>query len=184
MQPSLEIKVRPTTRADAGRIRQVLLDAFPIQLRNAYPQAVLARALPLMTRPNPKLLSSGTYYLAEIRGETVGCGGWTHGEPGSGKRVLGMGHIRHFAVACSAVRQGVGRALFERCLTDARHAGVKLFICYGTFNAEPFYVSVGFTRDRLIDVQMARDFAFPAVRMTRSLDGRGHPFGRSYPTCG
>ena len=140
-----------------------------MQLRDAYPPAVLARALPLMTRPNPKLLSCGTYYLAELCGETVGCGGWTHEEPGSGRRVLGTAHIRHFAVVSSAIRQGVARALFERCLADARHAGVELFVCYGTFNAEPFYESVGFTRDRLIDVRMARDFAFPAVRMTRSL---------------
>lgn len=179
MKPNPEIRVRPTTRADAERIRRVLADAFPNQLRHAYPQAILARALPLMTRPNSELLSCGTYYLAEICGETVGCGGWTHEEPGSGKRVLGTGHLRHFAVASSATRQGVGRALFQRCVADARQAGVKLLVCDGTLNAEPFYVSVGFTRDRLIDVQMTSDFTFPAVRMTRALGGQRQASGSS-----
>ena len=50
-----------------------------------------------MTRANPGLLASGTYYVAESRDSLiVGCGGWTRESPVDGGIEPGLGHIRHF----------------------------------------------------------------------------------------
>jgi hypothetical protein len=38
----------------------------------------------------------------------------------------------------------VGRALFERCVADARLAGVCTFECYSSIMAEAFYRALGF----------------------------------------
>jgi hypothetical protein len=43
-----------------------------------------------MTKANPKLLASGTFYVAQsLHGEIVGCGGWTREQPGTGEVVQG-----------------------------------------------------------------------------------------------
>lgn len=63
---TLEIRIAGAT--DASAVRQVLAASYPVLMADAYDDALLARALPLMTQANPRLLGSGTYYLAELGG--------------------------------------------------------------------------------------------------------------------
>ncbi len=82
--------------------------------------------------------------------------------------VEGVAHIRHFAVVSSATGRGIGREIFEQCQVEARKAGMQHFVCYSSFNAEPFYTAVGFERCGTIYVPMG-EIEFPSVRMTRVL---------------
>jgi hypothetical protein len=54
-----------------------------------------------------------------------------------------LGHIRQFATHPNWTRRGIGRALFERCVADARAAGVCTFECYSSIGAERFYRALG-----------------------------------------
>jgi hypothetical protein len=66
-------------------------------MSSRYSQEILSVVLPTMTKANPSLLSSGTFYLAEIANKLViGCGGWTKERPGNGEIIPGVGHISHF----------------------------------------------------------------------------------------
>lgn len=161
--------VRNATAADANLIGEVLVASYPALMAGAYDEELLARALPLMTRPHPKLLVSGTYYVAEIEGEPVGCGGWSREEPGSGSLEPGVAHIRHFAVSERFVGRGIGRILYGRCAADARRVGVRRLECYSSLNGEPFYSALGFATVRSIDVRMATDLIFPSIHMRRSI---------------
>ena len=135
-------------------------------MRGAYDRSLLAAALPFMTLAQPALLRSGSYYVAEDRsGAIVGCGGWTRERPGSGERVAGLAHIRHFGVHPDWTRQGVGRAIYSRCARDARSAGIERFECYSSLNAERFYASLGFERVDLIKVDMPGGVQLPSVLM-------------------
>jgi hypothetical protein len=90
-----------------------LAASYSILFSAHYRSETLRSALPQMTKANPKLLASGTYYVAEAEPGNliVGRGGWTAARPGSGEIVEGH---RHFATHQDLVRRGVGANLLDR----------------------------------------------------------------------
>jgi GNAT superfamily N-acetyltransferase len=162
------IMVRVAGPDDAEAIGAVLRASYPKLMAPAYPADVLARALPFMVRANPALLRSGTYYLAATPdGTAVGCGGWTFerpGEPGSAIDAA-QGHIRHFATHPDWVRHGIGRALFGRCVADARAVGVQRFECYASIVAQSFYTALGFMVVGPMTIELEPGLMFPSLRM-------------------
>lgn len=163
------LAVRTATEADAETVGRVLAASYPALMAGAYESALLARALPLMTQPNPRLLASGTYYLCEAGGTAVGCGGWSFDPPPGGERADGLAHIRHFATEAGWTGRGVGRALYERCEADARAAGARELHCWSSRNGERFYAAMGFERVGDIAAPMGPELAFPSVLMRRTL---------------
>jgi N-acetylglutamate synthase-like GNAT family acetyltransferase len=163
------IAVRVAEQGDAALVDLVLQESYPALMAGAYEPDLLARALPMMVRSNPRLLASGSFYLAESGGEPVGCGGWTFDEPGSGILESGTAHIRHFGVRPGWTGKGAGRLLYERCEADARAAGAKRFLCLSSLNGEPFYRALGFNADGAVDIQMGPDVSLPSVVMSRPI---------------
>jgi N-acetylglutamate synthase-like GNAT family acetyltransferase len=120
-----DYEVRVATPEDAEAVGGLLRASYPKLMASSYDEEVLAPALQLMTKANPSLLGSGTYYLAELStGLLVGCGGWTLERPGTGTVEPRVGHVRHFAVHPDWTRRGIGRAIFSSCERAARSAGV------------------------------------------------------------
>ena len=106
---------RSTTRCSGA----VLCASYPALMAGVYAAELLARTLPAMTRPNPKLLGSGRYYLVEApTGECLGCGGWSDHPPGGLETNPLRAHIRHFATHPDWTRRGVAADL-RRCEADA-----------------------------------------------------------------
>ena len=165
----MQISVRTAFLDDAPAVAAVLRDSYPMLMAGAYDAALLERALPLITRPHPRLLSGGTYYLAEADGEAVGCGGWSFWEPGSGAEAPGLAHIRHFAVRSGWAGRGVGKAIYARCERDARLAGAERFEAQSSLNGEPFYAALGFGRIGRIEVPMGPGLRFPSILMRREI---------------
>lgn len=155
---------------DANAVEALLHASYPRLMGPAYQKALLIPALKLMTRANPALLASGTYYLAESHsGLVVGCGGWTPARPGTNAVEPGLGHIRHFATHPDWTRRGIGRAIYLLCETAARSSGVKSFECYSSLNAESFYSALGFKSIRTIAIDLAPGVGLPAILMRRKL---------------
>jgi GNAT superfamily N-acetyltransferase len=165
----MRIQVRVANPDDASAVRQILEASYPELMAHAYDPGLLAQTLPIITRPNPKLLASGTYYIAEMDGALAGCGGWSLELPGSDTVMVGLGHIRHFATDARCIGRGVGRALYSACEASARDIGIRQFECQSSLNAEPFYRSLGFERVETIGVAMAPDIVFPSIRMVRGV---------------
>lgn len=163
------IGVRVAGPGDVAAIDTILQKSYPALMASVYEPALLARALPLMVKANPRLLASGTYYLAEAESEPAGCGGWTFDEPGTGALEPGIAHIRHFGVRPDCTGKGVGRRLYQRCEADARAAGASRFMCFASLNGEAFYRALGFASERAVDVPMGPGLAFPSILMSRSI---------------
>ena len=163
-------RVRVATPGDAGGVTALLRRSYPPLMNPYYAPAVLTRALPHMTTAQPKLLASGTYYVAvSLDGLVVGCGGWTRERPGDGVVEEELGHIRHFGTDPDWTRLGIGKAIYARCVADAREAGIARFSCYSALNAEPFYAALGFERIGTIDISMPEDTVLPSVLMLRRI---------------
>lgn len=169
---TVNFTLRIATMDDADAVGALLRVSYSELLASAYPAELLAAALPLMTRANPRLLRSGSYYLAEAAdGALAGCGGWTLERPGRLDDPIdpALGHVRHFATHPGWVRRGVARELLDRCIAEARAAGVQRFECYSTLDGEPFYRALGFTAVETIAVPMGEGVALPSTRMIRHI---------------
>jgi len=162
--------IRVATFADATAVTDVLEASYPDLMRPAYHEAVLQRALPAMVRANPKLLASGTYFVAIANDDfAVGCGGWTHEKPGTGEVQPGVAHLRHFATRPGWTGHGIGRRIYDRCEAEARAAGVSSLEVYASMNAPAFYAALGFSRIDDITVALAQTIEFPSVWMRRRI---------------
>ncbi|MEP6064701.1 MAG: hypothetical protein ABJ246_02600 [Paracoccaceae bacterium] len=93
----MTFRIRLAVMSDIGAIDQMLLRSYPRLLKADYPPSVLVTALPLMTKAQPKLIMSCTYFVAEDdQGLLLGAWGW------------GMGDgLRTYRVACANGRKGV-----------------------------------------------------------------------------
>lgn len=161
--------LRSATAEDAPQITALLQRSYPVLMASAYETTVLAAALPLMTRANPALLATGTYYVVETQGKIVGAGGWTREKPGGGGFDGETGHIRHFATEPDHLRQGIGRALVERCLADARDAGLSQMECFASLNAVAFYAASGFEALGPLEIRIGGTVPLPSLHMRRPL---------------
>ena len=164
------VKVRVATPEDSALVSSLLRASYPELMGPAYDAKLLEQALPRMTVAQPGLLQSGTYYVAEAPdGTVVGCGGWTKERPETGEIKAEVGHIRHFAVHPDWIRCGVGKAIYARCVLDARDSGVSRFECYSSLNGEAFYAALGFRRLAQIDLVLFDDVSLPSVHMVADI---------------
>lgn len=163
------IRIRQA-KADDRDVLEELIDAcYSTVYPGWYDDVLLSAALPVMLRIDPALLESGRYLAAETGGRLAGCGGWSTATPGSGKTENAVGHIRHFATHPDFMRSGVGSAIIERCLDEARGAGIAVMRCFSSIPAEDFYARHGFRRLDAVNIMLGDSIAFPAVLMEKRL---------------
>ena len=164
-----ETIIRPAGKKDLAAIDALLSRSYPALLKRDYPPSVLVTAIPLISRANPALVASGTYFVADAGGEILGAGGWTPGPPPGGLRRRRVGHIRHVVTDYRQVRKGIGRQLMAHIVSDAVAAGVNQLECFSTLTAKPFYVACGFRTLGPMKVTLREGIDFPAVHMRRFL---------------
>jgi N-acetylglutamate synthase-like GNAT family acetyltransferase len=163
---SSPVSIRVASASDYDGVGVVLRSSYPVLMGQAYDATILDRVLPLITVPQTALLESGTYYVAEAAGGSiVGCGGWTKERPGSAEVLPGLGHVRHFGVHPNWTRQGVGRSIYDRCVEDAKAAGIDRFECYASLNGESFYAALGFQSVGRVELEMPEDVTLPCIGM-------------------
>lgn len=164
------LTIRPTTRADIAAIDLLLSRSYPILLKPDYKPSVMVTALPLISKANPRLLQSGTYYAVQDEtGQIVGAGGWCHRNPMGGPGREGLGHIRHVVTDFRYTRRGIGNALVNHIFETAKAAGIRQLDCLSTLTAEPFYAALGFRRIGDVELSLVPGIRFPAVQMTLQL---------------
>ena len=166
--PSHTIRVANAT--DAASVGRLLEASYNALLPAFYDKAILAQILPLITKANPLLLNSGTFYVAVAgRANVVGCGGWSMRRPKIGVKKNSQGSIRHFATHPDWLRQGIGGDILRRCMKDAKAHKLQSMNCYSALGAETFYEACGFAIIERIEVPISAEIAFPATLMHREL---------------
>ena len=163
------MRLRVAHPGDLGAVDALLSRAYPVLLKADYPPSVLVTALPLISRANPSLMRSGSYWLAEEDGRLLGAGGWTPATGDAGQGARGIAHVRHLVTDPAHLRRGVARALMQAATAQAREAGATGMLAMSTRTAVPFYAALGFERIEEAEVPLRPGIAFPAVRMARRI---------------
>jgi N-acetylglutamate synthase-like GNAT family acetyltransferase len=159
------ITLRTAGTADLEAIHRLLSGNYARLLKADYPPSVQVLAFPIIARANPRLILSGTYYVAETaEGHVVGAGGWSRSATG-----MRSADVRHVVTHRDHLRWGIARKIMTGIVSEARLAGMTRLDCLSTRTAVPFYRAVGFRGDREIVVGLRPGIDFPVIRMARTL---------------
>jgi hypothetical protein len=88
MRNTTDFAVRTASPKDAEPVSTLLQASYPSLMALGYEPILFARALPLLTKANLALLSSGTWYVVEVPGADgtlVGCARLSTGRLASGR---------------------------------------------------------------------------------------------------
>ena len=129
-----------------------------------YAPAVLERFLAAGT-VDRDLIDAGTYYLAEILGGPVGCGGWTAVDDGPGG--AWRARIRSVFVHPHWARQGIGRRLVQHA--EAARAGFRHFELEATLSGVPLYHHLGYRDVQRCGYSLPDGTTLPVIRMEKRL---------------
>jgi GNAT superfamily N-acetyltransferase len=100
-----------------------------------------------LIRVDARLIEEGSYFVAEVDGVAVGCGGWSDTLP----TVPGLpmpwprAEVRAMFVAPEHAKRGVGRALLHAAERAAAEAGYERTYLAATESGVPFYRASGYT---------------------------------------
>lgn len=104
-----------------------------------------------------RLIADGTYFVAEVGGTLVGCGGWSKrktlfgGDNHQSRDASELdpatepAKIRAFFVHPDWARKGIGREILARCESEAAVAGFRSFELLATLPGERLYAACGYT---------------------------------------
>lgn len=163
------LTVRRAEATDLDALDLLFGRSYPALLKPDYPPSVLVTAVPLISRAQPALVASGTFFVVCDGDEIVGAGGWTMQAPGGKPGTRGIGHVRHVVTDHRRTRQGIGRRLMDHIVLNARGSGMTQLHCQSTRTAVPFYTAMGFVAQAEIDIPLRPGIDFPAVFMVRLL---------------
>ena len=147
-----------------------------------YDAAQTASAIRYVSRADPDLLADGTYFVFEVDGDVVACGGWSR----RGRVYMGSAagvnedrfldplteaaHVRAMFVRSDWTRRGLGRRIIEASEDAAREMGFRRMDLVATLPGIPLYRAAGYVPTaEVADITLADGVPLPCQAMTKAL---------------
>jgi len=152
----MTLNIRLAEITDQAAIAKIIHLSARELSRNHYTPEQIDAALAHVFGFDTSLIEDGTYFIAEIAGKAVGCGGWSKRRTLFGgdqfanrdSRLLDPevdpARIRAFFVHPDHARQGIGRAILACCETEAAHHRFGAFELMSTLPGVEFYRAAGY----------------------------------------
>ncbi|KAF0185020.1 MAG: GCN5-related N-acetyltransferase [Hyphomonadaceae bacterium] len=177
MPPTL----RTATSSDIPQIAALIeLSVNGLQVDD-YSPTQRAAALGSVFGIDTNLIGDGTYLIAELNGQMVGCGGWSmrqamfgadslaSSQSGFLDPTIDAARIRAFFVHPDFARRGIGAKILLACENAASNAGFKRFELGSTLTGIPLYSAYGYTPIKRIDTPLPNGETLPIVLMGKNL---------------
>ena len=173
--------LRLATLDDIAAIEQLIANSARGLCAADYTSAQIEAAIGTAWGCDSELIRDGTYFVVEVDGEVVACGGWGRrrtlfggdSQPGRVSELLDpqrdAARIRAFFVHPDWARQGLGRLLLERCESEARTHGFCAMEMMATLTGERLYQRCGYVADAAIEYPLRGGQAIRFVPMRKPL---------------
>ncbi len=177
----LNLRLRPATLDDRPVLQELISDSARGLSRGDYTADQVEAALGGAFGVDSELIADGTYFVAEADGRVVGCGGWSRhatlfggdAQPGRRSELLDpsrdSARIRAFFVHPDWARQGIGRAILERCEAEARAHGFRSAELLSTLPGHRFYRKLGYAGDERVAHDLPGGVTIDFIPMSKSL---------------
>lgn len=177
----MKVHLRLAAMNEVAALEQLIAASVRGLSRDHYTATQIESALVHVFGIDTQLIADGTYFVAELAGQLVGCGGW------SKRKTLFGGdqakaaednlldpqtdpaRIRAFFVHPDFARRGIGKQIIEACEQAAQVAGFRRLELAATLPGEPLYRAVGYEALERWEHQLADGASLPLVRMGKSL---------------
>jgi GNAT superfamily N-acetyltransferase len=180
------MKLRPAVMADVPVLTELIAASVRILQAGDYTASQRESALVSVFGVDTQLIADGTYFVAEIDGRIVACGGWS-----KRKTLFGADHcagredalldpeldaakIRAFFVHPDWARRGIGSGVLEACESAARAEGFRRFEMGATLTGVALYKARGYREVEEIRVPLANGEVLQVVRMEKGSNERQH----------
>jgi N-acetylglutamate synthase-like GNAT family acetyltransferase len=152
----VNLSLRKATLNDRPALEELIADSARGLSRADYTDTQVEAALGGAFGVDSELIRDETYFVAEVDGRIVGCGGWSRratlygGDAQAGRQSTVLDperdavRIRAFFVHPEWARRGIGRAILERFEAEARAHGFRSAELLATLSGERFYRSLGY----------------------------------------
>jgi GNAT superfamily N-acetyltransferase len=180
-------RVRVASGDDTSALQELIFQSYLFLCRRYYTPKQIECALAHHADIDKQMIDDGTYYVAEIDGEIVGCGGWSKRKKSfGGDRIKSPGDtdllnpahdrapIRGILVHPSWARRGIERRIVKCCERAARQANFRNLELIATSVTEPIYTACGFETVEPIEHSFPYGVLVPAIRMFKSLDTKAY----------
>jgi GNAT superfamily N-acetyltransferase len=174
------------------RLRQATLDDQPaldaLIARSArelsagdYPPEVVEGALRGAFGVDTQLIRDGTYFVVELDGAVIGCGGWSYrrtlfgSDSGPGRDAseldpsVDAAKIRAFFIDPAHARRGLGTLLLNHCESEAGARGFTRFEMMATLPGQKLYAVRGYAPTGRITHELAPGLSIEFVPMRKEL---------------
>ena len=176
-----DMKIRPATMSEIPALEALIAASVRGLSVDYYSPDQIESALIHVFGVDTQLIADGTYFVAELDGQIVGCGGWSKrktlfggDQTKSGEDNLldpntDAARIRAFFIHPDFARRGIGKQLIEACETAAKDAGFRRLEMGATLPGEPMYRAVGYEVIERFDLPFPDGVVLPLVRMGKTL---------------
>ena len=166
---------------DCGEIEKLIaLSARELSAKDYTPEQIEG-ALQGAFGVDTQLIIDETYFVVEMNGALVGCGGWSKRKTlfGSDKREArdsaelnpetDAAKIRAFFVHPDWARRGIGRAILAKCESDAKAFGFRSLELMSTLPGVPLYSACGFVGSERIAYSLPSGITIEFLPMRKVL---------------
>lgn len=162
----MQYLIRKASLNDCNKIEELITISARGLSINDYTSEQIEGALSGAFGLDTQLIRDGTYFVAEADELMVGCGGWSRRKTlfGSDKRKsrdsaklnpeTDAAKIRAFFIHPEWARKGIGKAILERCESEAKLYGFHSLELMSTLPGVKFYRSCGFIGTEQIEYKL------------------------------
>ena len=173
--------LRPATLVDVSALQDLIAASARGLSAGDYTSEQIEAAIGTAWGLDTELIRDGTYLVAEVAGEIVGCGGWSRrrtlfGGDAQGDRdselldpSIDPAKVRAFFVKPDWARHGIGRAILHRCESEARQAGFASVELLATLPGVRLYRSQGYEGEARVQHALRGGFLIDFVPMKKML---------------
>lgn len=179
---ALAVRFRLAVDSDASELRALIELSVRRLHAEDYTPAQIAGALGHTLGLDTQLIADRHYFVAELRGRIVACGGWSDrqtlfgSDHGPGREdqtrldpAVDAARIRAIFVHPDYARQGLGSQMLEHCERAAHDAGFRRLEMGSTLTGIKLYRHKGYADAGWVHVALPNGETHPVLRMTKTI---------------
>ena len=177
----MQLTIRKASCDDIPALEALIQNSVKNLQAAYYSREQIDGALGTIFGVDSQLIKDGTYFIAEVESNIVGCGGWSQrktlfgGDKAQNKQdeLLDPLHeparIRAFFVHPAWARRGIGSKIMAACEAAAIGIGFSRLELVATLAGEPLYKAHGFDHIEHFEISLYNGAFLPVIRMSKQI---------------